>query len=147
MKLPDISSEAHDEDPIWIGVQDLRAALKAMREASGLSKSALGRKLGLSHTSISTVEQGDRSPKLGLVKRWAAACGKSTHLMFGRTGPKPRNAHLLVNAIELAHLSEDEIGSLSHLVVNLLNADADTHRWVFDQVRALSDLLGIGQDL
>ncbi len=62
------ATNGHPELPQSFGL-----LLKELRESRGLSQSALGRRCGTSHATISRLESGERMPSRKLVSRLARA--------------------------------------------------------------------------
>lgn len=60
----------------------LGCLLKALREDSGMTKSALARKMGVPHRSVAKLENGEHSPTVQSVSRWADALGFEAQVEF-----------------------------------------------------------------
>lgn len=57
--------------------------LAKARHTAKLSQSELGRRLGLSLSTITRYETGSAEPKLAVILAWAMACGVSTSWLLG----------------------------------------------------------------
>jgi transcriptional regulator with XRE-family HTH domain len=57
--------------------------LARLRDAAGLSQSAMARRIGVSQSAISQIEAGDRSPSYGMLVQLAEALGVSMPYLVG----------------------------------------------------------------
>lgn len=60
----------------------LAEQLRALREAAGLSQSAMARAIALSTSQISRIETRQRDPSPETVAAWAEACGRRASYVF-----------------------------------------------------------------
>ena len=61
---------------------DIAKRLRELREAKGLSQSAIQDQAGLSHAHISRIENGHSTPSLRVVERWAEALDVELYQLF-----------------------------------------------------------------
>lgn len=57
----------------------MSAAMRIMRESSGLTQAQLARSMGVSRSTINRLEAGGRFPTPATLHRWMAACGSDTY--------------------------------------------------------------------
>lgn len=61
--------------------------LREAREAAELTQKMLAARLGVSQQAIAQAERWNANPSVGLMRRWAHACGGSLELRFVGAGP------------------------------------------------------------
>jgi transcriptional regulator with XRE-family HTH domain len=66
------------------------AAVKAKREAAGLTQAAFARVLGMSRSYLCEIEKGTRNAAPALLNRMATALGCPVEELARRTGRAPR---------------------------------------------------------
>src|SRR5260370_32758125 len=72
----------------------LAQAVRAHRESRGFSLGALAEKAGISKTSLSKIEAGQRNPSLDVLRRIASALNVSVGTLFGvERGPQLQVIH------------------------------------------------------
>lgn len=54
--------------------------MRLAREEAGLTQAALAERLGVSQQAVSRAERWDANPTADLLRRWAAACGRSLEI-------------------------------------------------------------------
>jgi DNA-binding XRE family transcriptional regulator len=67
--------------PYW-EVEPAGYLLRTVREEAGLSQAALGARLGITQQAVARVERWDANPTVELMRRWAAACGRTVAIRF-----------------------------------------------------------------
>lgn len=60
-----------------------RDRMRRAREAAGLSKSELARRIGTSYMTVHRVERGSNAPGADVLGAWALACGVSVDSLYG----------------------------------------------------------------
>jgi transcriptional regulator with XRE-family HTH domain len=66
-----------------------RAALTALRERSGMSKSELAERAGVDRTLVTRIENGDRRATPAVMKKFAAALQVSVVALMGPADEPP----------------------------------------------------------
>ena len=83
---------------------DLGLRFRSLRELHGLSQRALARQTGVSHATVSLIEQGRMSPSIGVLKKLLLGLGMSVADFFAmETSPEPRP---FFSSDELAELTD-----------------------------------------
>lgn len=87
---------------------DLRAALRTMREGARLTQRQLATMVGRTQGWVNKVETGQRGIDLDVVELWAQGCRQHVHLLVGAPSPidavadlSPDDADLLRRAAEV----------------------------------------------
>jgi DNA-binding XRE family transcriptional regulator len=70
--------------PYW-EVEPAGYLLRTAREEAGLSQAALGARLGITQQAVARAERWDANPTVDLMRRWAAACGKTVTIRFAQS--------------------------------------------------------------
>jgi transcriptional regulator with XRE-family HTH domain len=82
---------------------DFGLRLRSLRESHGLSQRALGKQTGVSHATVSLIEQGRMSPSIGVLKKLLLGLGMSIADFFAmETLPEPRPFFSRDELVELA---------------------------------------------
>jgi len=70
---------------------DIGKRLRELREAKGMSQSAIQDRAGLSHAHVSRIENGHSTPTLRVLERWAEALDVELYQLFfvGHGRPEP----------------------------------------------------------
>ncbi|MEE8386664.1 MAG: cupin domain-containing protein, partial [Dehalococcoidia bacterium] len=77
--------------------------LRSLRELHGFSPRALGKQTGVSHATVSLIEQGRMSPSIGVLKKLLLGLGISIADFFAmETSPEPRPFFAADELAELA---------------------------------------------
>ena len=61
---------------------DIRAQLRAIRRAAGLTQRQLGVQIDCSAKTVANIEGGRRGASVAVMARWAIACGRSLSIEF-----------------------------------------------------------------
>ncbi len=67
--------------PYW-EVEPAGYLLRTVREEADLSQAALGARLGITQQAVARTERWDTNPTVDLIRRWAAACGRTVAIRF-----------------------------------------------------------------
>jgi len=82
---------------------DLGLRLRALRESHGLSQRGLAKQTGVSHATVSLIEQGRMSPSIGVLKKLLLGLDMSIADFFAmETVPEPRPFFAQAELAELA---------------------------------------------
>jgi transcriptional regulator with XRE-family HTH domain len=82
---------------------DFGHQLRSLRESQGLSQRALAKQTGVSHATVSLIEQGRMSPSIGVLKKLLLGLGMSIADFFAmETVPEPRPFYSREELAELA---------------------------------------------
>ena len=134
---------------VWGGVEKVRPderalrLLREMRESTGLSQRALAQQIGVSHTTISNIEDGEKATSLELLSRWAAACGSDLSQVF----PEMTREHILLLISELPKPEFELVAKLAKLVQHLPQDYRSILEGMFDiQARELGITEGVIHD-
>ena len=77
-----MSSQKRPTGPT-VATETFGQRLARLRDAAGLSQSAMARRIGVSQSAISQIEAGDRSPSYGMLVQLAEALGVSMPYLVG----------------------------------------------------------------
>lgn len=108
---------------------DLAAALKAIREETGLSQVAFADAIGVSGPTVSRIEGGLREPDIEAITRWAHGCGRRVRLDFPLIAERdpigtPTEAMALLSA-GASRLSPKSLAALLSIAARMVAAEAD----------------------
>lgn len=82
--MPDKKIRPTAPQPIQAVYQALGARLRMIREALGMDQAEMGKRIGLTRTSVVNIEQGRQRVMLDQVEKFATALGSTPkHLMRG----------------------------------------------------------------
>jgi len=89
----------------------LRIQLRRAREAAGLSRAELARRLGISDVQVGRIETGSRGTTIELAHRWLTACGFAVESV---SVGEPEAAALVAEAI--ATLDEADLQAVGRVI-------------------------------
>ena len=109
--------------------------LSALRKSAGMTQAELAKKLGISKSSVSMYECGNREPEFGLLEKMADLLQVDMNVLLGRGEPLVNNDPELTAYLE-ALRDRPEIRALFRLSQNATREDVETAVTILEALRS-----------
>ena len=109
--------------------------LSVLRKGAGLTQAELAKKLGISKSSVSMYECGNREPEFDLLEKMADCFQVDMNVLLGRTEPLVNNDPELTAYLE-ALRDRPEMRALFRLPKNATREDVETAVTILEALRS-----------